>query len=142
MEPKIFTLDKARNALPLVKRIIEDIRERHEKIISLKKELSGFADNYADSFSREEQEQILSIRREVETNLQKFNECVEELRQIGVELKDPQRGLIDFYSKHEDRLVYLCWEHGEDDIDYWHELETGYTGRRPVSELAPEAGQS
>ena len=50
----------------------------------------------------------------------------------GIVLRDLDSGLIDFPSFRDEAEVYLCWIDGEDDIGFWHELDTGYSGRRPL----------
>ena len=62
-------------------------------------------------------------------------EKIRDLNAMGAVLKDPMTGLIDFYTWHDGELVFLCWRHGEETINYWHGLEDGFQGRRPVSEL-------
>jgi len=57
---------------------------------------------------------------------------LEAIEQAGIVLRDIARGLIDFPTLIDDREVYLCWELGEDEVAYWHELETGYGGREPL----------
>jgi hypothetical protein len=57
-----------------------------------------------------------------------------ELQEAGIVLRDLDRGLVDFPSLREGREVYLCWETGEDQIGFWHELDTGFAGRRPLTE--------
>ena len=54
------------------------------------------------------------------------------IEQSGIVLRDIDRGLIDFPALMDEREVYLCWELGEDEVAYWHELETGYGGREPL----------
>ena len=58
--------------------------------------------------------------------------ALEELRAMDVVLRDLDRGLVDFPSMREGREVYLCWEEGEEEIEYWHDLESGYGGREPL----------
>jgi hypothetical protein len=60
---------------------------------------------------------------------------IQQLVEWGIELKDLQTGLVDFPARREDRDVYLCWRLGEDEVGYWHEIETGFDGRMPVDEL-------
>jgi hypothetical protein len=55
-----------------------------------------------------------------------------QLDELGIELKDPEKGLIDFYSRRDSRVVYLCYMLGEDDIRFWHELTAGFAGRQPL----------
>jgi hypothetical protein len=54
------------------------------------------------------------------------------LDELGVELKDPALGLIDFRSLRDGRVVYLCWRIGEPSIGYWHELDAGFASRKPI----------
>jgi len=57
---------------------------------------------------------------------------LETIEQSGIVLRDIDRGLVDFPALMDGREIYLCWELGEDDVAYWHELETGYGGREPL----------
>lgn len=58
--------------------------------------------------------------------------ALEELQAMEVVLRDLERGLVDFPALREDREVYLCWEEGEEAVGFWHELEAGHAGRRPL----------
>jgi hypothetical protein len=49
-----------------------------------------------------------------------------------IQIKDLERGLIDFPTLRDGREVFLCWELSEEDIEYWHDLESGYAGREPL----------
>ena len=63
---------------------------------------------------------------------------MEELSDVGCELKDFRTGLVDFVGRHQGRDVCLCWKLGEDRIAFWHETSAGYAGRQPVSSLEEE----
>ena len=54
------------------------------------------------------------------------------VQEAGIVVRDIDRGLIDFPAVIEGREVYLCWELGEDEVNFWHDLETGYRGRQPL----------
>lgn len=54
---------------------------------------------------------------------------------LGLTLRDIERGLVDFPALVSGRQVWLCWKYGEASIAWWHDLETGYDGRRPLAEL-------
>ncbi len=119
-----FTLTEANRSLPLVKRIVADIVQTQQNATQLHAQselLSG----------REQQDAQGELQRQVV----RLQEYVDELTEIGVELKDYQTGLIDFIARHQDRDIYLCWKLGEDQITYWHELQAGFAGRQPVSLL-------
>jgi hypothetical protein len=57
---------------------------------------------------------------------------IDTVEQAGIVLRDIDRGLVDFPALIDGREVYLCWELGEDDVAYWHDLEGGYGGREPL----------
>jgi hypothetical protein len=66
-------------------------------------------------------------------SLYEVGRLTSEIDQMGVQLKDYTRGLIDFPSMREGRVVLLCWQLGEDDeIRWWHDLDAGFAGRQPL----------
>jgi hypothetical protein len=119
-----FTLAQANSALPLVRRIVGDIVKTHGMILRLQAEM--------DRASGKEQ---AAAQTRLDQSVGRLEDYVEELTEIGCELKDYQVGLIDFVGRHDSRDVYLCWKLGEETIGYWHEINTGYAGRQPVSSL-------
>ncbi len=62
-----------------------------------------------------------------------FKTLLEEFARREIQVKDLDRGLIDFPAFVGGREVFLCWERGEDDIEYWHDLEAGYAGRERLT---------
>lgn len=62
----------------------------------------------------------------------RIEETVSDLQEEGIEIKDLERGLVDFYARIDGELVYLCWRIGEDEVGYYHSLGAGFRGRRPV----------
>ena len=70
-----------------------------------------------------------------------MRDALHELQEMGVILRDLDRGLADFPSLRDGREIYLCWEEGEDEVRYWHEPDAGFDGRRPLSTTMPEAGR-
>ena len=70
--------------------------------------------------------------RVVSEGFLELREALEELKEREVVLRDLERGLVDFPSLREGREVYLCWEEGETDIRWWHDLDAGHAGRQPL----------
>jgi hypothetical protein len=129
---KQFTVEQANATLPLVRRIVQDIdtqyRAWNEKLneIDLVAASGRAADNeVADRLGAEAQ----AIARDIEA----FRR---ELTDLGIEMKDPGLGLIDFPGTMGSRPVYLCWRLGEPEVAFWHEVNAGYAGRQP---LIPES---
>ena len=72
--------------------------------------------------------------RTVSEGFVELRDSMAELRELEVVLRDLDRGLIDFPSLRDGQEVYLCWQEGEDAIEYWHEPEAGFAGRQPLDD--------
>src|SRR4051794_26778307 len=119
-----FTLEQANRSLPLVKRIVEDVVRTHMLVASRR-----------DALEQATGKDAATAQREYDSAVERLEQLLDELSEVGVELKDYQSGLVDFVGRHEGRDVYLCWKLGEESITHWHELHTGFAGRLPVSQL-------
>lgn len=70
--------------------------------------------------------------REFAAAAAELESCVEELAGIGVQVKDAETGLVDFPALRHGEEVLLCWLAGEDAVEWWHDLESGFAGRQPI----------
>lgn len=131
----LFTKEEA---LALLPRLTEIFRRMDPKLARLREieDLVEDAEAYwhsdGDGMPPEERAphdrlvaQAAGVRAEVDAE-------VREIRALGCELKDVQQGLVDFPSTIEGSVAYLCWQRGEASIGFWHALETGFAGRRPL----------
>jgi hypothetical protein len=126
---KRFTLDEANRTLPLVRRICGDIVKTQQRVADLESAMADLSPKAQGPG-----------KSQVDHALERFQAYVEELQSIGCQLKDPKIGLVDFLGRHpEGRDICLCWKLGEDQIEYWHELNSGYAGRQAVALLAQNA---
>lgn len=125
MARRIYTPDLARRSLPLVSAIARDIRETAQRIREIWLEIRDEGDGPKNGGL---EESLADLRR-------RFTGLAAELENLGVELKDPLSGLLDFRAQRGDQEVYLCWRLGEESVDYWHSLDGGFAGRRPMAEF-------
>lgn len=129
---QLFTVEEANLRLPLVSAIVKDI-------VTLFADLHDRRERLTDLRNRSEQseyrDEVDAMESELETDIVGLDAYVAELAELGVELKDPVIGLVDFRTLVDDREAYLCWKLDEEEILWWHELDTGASERRPVSEL-------
>ena len=124
---KLFTLSEANAMLPTVRRIAAAIAGAHRRIKSSQEAARVAAENatLGGGFMADGPQYV--------TDLMNLAEHTGELEALGVQLKDYERGLLDFPSMREGRVVLLCWQLGEGDrIEWWHDLETGFAGRQPI----------
>jgi hypothetical protein len=129
-DPRIFTLDEAEKALPLVRRIVADIQAEHQawaETVATFEVVAGGAMGDAP-----EPRRMVELREAAGAHADRIAALLEELGTVGCEVKDLRAGLVDFYALLEDRLVYLCWRMGEERITHWHEIDAGFAGRQPI----------
>ena len=122
MVRRLYTPELANRSLPLIARIAGDVQAAARQI------QASWLQLQADSGDRQELETRLDGLRD------RYAELVGELEQLGVELKDPLSGLLDFRATRGGVEVYLCWRIGEPAVAHWHTLDGGFAGRRPISE--------
>jgi hypothetical protein len=129
---KLFTVDQAEKALPLVRRIVGDIVRSFEEREKRLKDRAKLGETPNPGSQAEET--ALKLEREADQFEDEIRRYHEELQLIGVELKDFQHGLVDFFSRYEGRIVYLCWKLNEGErLAWWHDLHSGFRGRQPIT---------
>jgi len=128
---RLFTFDEATALLPRLREILAAMQETKASVDRVQSELAGLS-RAASSNGHLLVAQMERKRRDVQSLSERLNESLEELNEIGCELKGVEEGLIDFPADRDGRTVYLCWKLGEERIDYWHELDTGFAGRQPL----------
>ncbi len=135
MPVRVFTLAEANELLPAVEQAILVLQDVVRRMGSIEDAL-GVLDvlGAADERSPEHPD-LLGRRAEREDAMRAFNEQLDRIQQLGCVLKDVHAGVADFYGLKDGRLIFYCWRMGEDAIRYWHEIDSGMIGRRPVSEL-------
>jgi hypothetical protein len=131
MAHKYFTLAQANRTLPLVQRIVADITARYPRWRDLvyRYELIA-AQSHPD---RGESREQVELRLQIEQVAHEINDFLVELDQVGCVFKGFEQGLVDFYGQLDGREVFWCWKLGEPAIEHWHELDTGFAGRQPVT---------
>jgi hypothetical protein len=130
--PRYFTPEQANDALveirPLVEELIEH-RRAQERIAAEREELAAKiagngggidAQDLADLEAASEQERIGVAR------------CVNAIHELGAIVKSVDEGLVDFPAMRDGDEILLCWRLGEDDVAFWHPLEEGFAGRKPI----------
>ncbi|MCA1626112.1 MAG: DUF2203 domain-containing protein [Acidobacteria bacterium] len=124
---KLFTVEEANDLLPSIHPKLEKIRARYEKIASFRDQVKAAA-KAAESGGGGMENASFYVG-----SLYEIGKLTTELHNLGVELKDYSRGLIDFPSLKNGRVVLLCWQLGEGDkIEWWHDTEAGFAGRQPL----------
>lgn len=129
-EARIFTLDEAERTLPLLRRILTDLRTEYR----VWQDANGDYELQTSGTRAEEGEveEIAAARRALTESADRISAYLDEIASIGCLFKGFDAGLVDFYTLRDDRLVLLCWRVDEDHITHWHEVDAGYANRQPV----------
>lgn len=122
---RLFDLEEAERMLPLVRVIVKGMLDDHAERQAILDRLQGPAEDLPSRDSR-------ALRGEIDALTEKLSEAASELEDLGVEFKGIDLGLVDFPTTIDGELAYLCWRYGEDRIGFWHSLDGGYAGRRPL----------
>ena len=125
-EKKFFTAEEANRLIPRVKEIVEELRRGRRRLLSHRSTAEAMAQKAGGNGGGAEAVTYLTDYS------QESRQGLAQLEAMGIVLKDLERGLIDFPHWRDGREVYLCWEYGEDRIDFWHETDSGYSGRQPL----------
>ena len=125
MEDRIFTVAEANSLIPRLRAILGDVGDEWNRIRELQPEIQKARDKAPfDGHSEFGVEYVQSVSH--------LMFLIHQIKEMGVILKDVDQGLCDFPYMRQGRVVYLCWKLGEDAIEYWHEIETGFAGREPL----------
>jgi hypothetical protein len=121
-----FTTNEANTALPDVIKKFEYALSKKNEVTKLDKQLQ-LSLSTTNSF-----EEYVTLKQNLNSAITKFYESLELLESTGVVVKSIEQGLLDFPSKRFDEEVWLCWKHGETEIKFWHEKDSGFMGRKPI----------
>jgi hypothetical protein len=121
-----YSLEEATEALPLVVELVERMRRARSRLTDAEARAAlsdATPTNGGGNPGRTVSEGFLELR-----------ETLIGLQAMDVVLRDLETGLIDFPALRDGREVYLCWQEGEDEIAFWHEVDSGFAGRRPLDD--------
>lgn len=142
---KTFSVDEANATLPLVRQIVRDVVQLSRATEDRRQRLSQLTYGRDMSSGDPYEDELAQVESDLEHDSKLLVGYAQELRSIGVELKAPLEGLVDFPTIVDGELAYLCWKYGEPEVQYWHTIGGGFAGRRPISrdrELSDTASTS
>jgi hypothetical protein len=122
---RYFTLEQARAALEVIRPLVAEILEIRQSILDREPQVWPVVAKAAGNGGNKVASQVVQ-------EFDRLDQAVRAILATGALLKDINIGLVDFPSLREDREIYLCWKYGEEDIRFWHEIDAGYAGRRPL----------
>ncbi|TWT64546.1 hypothetical protein Pan54_53110 [Rubinisphaera italica] len=130
-----FTLEEANRSLPLVKMIVRDIVALYTEVCSRRERLEDLKNSRSKFLGSEGMfsDELEEMETSIDTDIVRLREYIDELTALGIELKDPEIGLIDFLSLKDGKEICLCWKQGEEIVGFWHGTDEGLEDRKTVS---------
>ncbi len=125
MEERIFTLSEANSLLPQLEELLTEIRHLRKFLVSIEAEIKKASGHAAQDGGSPFGPSYLKTLERIIKNIEQINE-------LGVLVKDLEKGLCDFAYMMDGRVVYLCWKLGESEIGWWHETNAGFAARQPL----------
>lgn len=119
-----YSREEARALLPQVRQWLRQLADRRRVFDAAEERLEALRTPGADLGGQTVNAWVRSMPE--------IQEVLLEFHRREIQVKDLERGLIDFPSMRAGKEVFLCWESGEEDIEFWHDLDAGYAGREPI----------
>ena len=133
VEPRrLFTREEANALLPRVEPLVVAMREAAAAARACAPLVAGFAERASASGGVRPAPREQTARRALFAAEARLSGAVEALGELGIWVKDVERGLVDFPSERDGEVVELCWLHGEPGVDHWHRIGEGFAGRQPL----------
>jgi hypothetical protein len=125
MAQRYFTLQEANETLNLIRPLMDEVQAIRIKILKNQPEAWPAIEKSAGNGGNRALSNMVQ-------DFEKFDALIHRIQDMDVLIKDINLGLLDFPALKDGREVYLCWQYGEGDIAFWHEVEEGYAGRQPI----------
>lgn len=139
-QPRLFTLEEANALVPTLHRLVGRQMLRQTEIEERLRQLKRVAgpDLHDLEIAEEDGVEVRQLKTDLMERIAAYEEGWQEVASLGAVVKDTRSGLVDFYGHLDGRTVWLCWRYGEDRIDFFHELDSGFSGRKPLGQSAKQ----
>ncbi len=132
MEERYFTVDEANEALVEVRPLTEELVAHRRALVDLQERQSALTTRIAGNGGNVEPSELQDVQERLDEEVAGIARCVARIHELGALVKDLDDGLVDFPAQREGEEVLLCWRLGEDEIAFWHGLDEGFSGRKPL----------
>jgi hypothetical protein len=132
---KTFTLEEAESLLPILESLLRRAIDSKASAHVVEEELQMLSQNiFLAGGMLVDVASVARKRMAQRASVQQAQDAIQEIDSIGVQVKDLEKGLLDFPCQLGEQVVLLCWMLGESKIEFWHTVEDGFQGRQPLDE--------
>jgi hypothetical protein len=127
-----FTLEEANEAVVELRPVVERMVAHGRKLAGAQREQRQLVTRIAGNGGDMQPSDLRELEETIQSEADAIASCAEEIDAAGAQIKSLEEGLLDFPSRREGELVLLCWKLGEGEIEYWHGVDEGFAGRKPL----------
>jgi hypothetical protein len=131
---RLFTLAEANALLESLIPLLSELAEGKRGLDAVHEALLRITPQERTNGHRLE---VVGLEHQMERLVDRLAQGIRDIEAMGIAIKDIEEGIIDFPSLFRGRVIYLCFRLGEERIGFWHEITTGFSGRRPIAEIEP-----
>jgi len=124
---RTFSLSEARSLMPRLRRMLARVNAMRQALVDMREEIEAAREKSEPNGGSPLGPAYLKY-------MTAFTDGIQKVQSLGVQIKDFQKGLVDFPYEYDGRIVYLCWKVDEDEIAWWHEVDAGFAGRRLLTD--------
>ncbi len=132
MEERYFTVEEANEALAEVRPLTEELVSHRRALVELQERQAALTTRISGNGGNVEPSELQEVQERLDEEVAGIARCVARIHELGAQVKDLDEGLVDFPALRGGEEVLLCWRLGEDEIEFWHGLDEGFSGRRPL----------
>lgn len=132
MDERYFTVEEANEALLEVRPLTEELVAHRRALVDLQERQSALTTRIAGNGGNVTPSELQEVQEQLDEEVAGIARCVARIHEVGAVVKDLDGGLVDFPALRGGEEVLLCWRLGEDEIGFWHTLDEGYSGRKPL----------
>jgi hypothetical protein len=132
MAERIFTVDEANAAVAELRPVVARMVEHGRSLAAAQRRQTQLVTQIAGNGGDLQPSDFRELAAEIQAEADAVAACAEEINAAGAQIKSLEEGLLDFPARRDGEDVLLCWKLGEDEIAYWHGVDEGFAGRKPL----------
>jgi hypothetical protein len=133
-EQEVFTLEEVNAKIPQLRAMVGEQLARRATIQERLSSLGELTEEIPDDFSAQpgDTSAVRALKAELSILVAAYHRGWQAVESLGAVVKDPKVGLVDFYGRVDGKLVWLCWKYDEEEVAFYHALDEGFSGRKPI----------
>jgi hypothetical protein len=132
VEERHFSIEEANGALDEVRPLTEELVEHRRALVKLQERQAAVTTRIAGNGGNVEPHELEDVQERLDEEVAGIARCVARIHEVGALVKDLDAGLVDFPALRDGEEILLCWRLGEAEVGFWHGLEEGFSGRKPL----------